>query len=189
MGKIFGFLISIDTKIDRVIAPLVRFWTEWTGMSNFALSKVLLGLAVCVLALRGILLAISTSPLEGGIYFLLCLSLPGWRLLQLKQAETAVNQESASDTLSAKAHALREQMRIVRSVFVPMFLYFLLLLLSDSITLRKISSSFFLLLILLELYVTYEYTPRGGSKIKKLLKQLAALPRSIKFPRPVPFPT
>ena len=188
MGRIFEVLGIIDAKINEAIAPLVRFWTEWTGMSNFALSKVLLALVVCVAAMRGILLAISTSPLEEGISFLTLLFWPGWRFIHLKRVENATNQESNSTTPSVEVYLLREAGRSTRLVLILLILLWWML--QDSIALQQILSLTNWLFMILELYVTYYYTtPKGGSKIKKLLKQLAALPHSIKFPRPVPFPT
>jgi len=186
-GISFEGLVHIDANINRVvIGPFIRFWAEWTGTSSFTLSRILLGLLFCTGALKGILMY-TTPGFPVGTYFV---SIPFWvgfRILMIWRAERAFGQENDPEGLSAKANTEKEVGRILR-------LFFMLPLLfigwPISFTLAEILKTIVYLMILLELYVTYAYTTPGEkSKIKKLLKQLAALPRSIKFPRPVPSPT
>ena len=179
------FLLYIDSVIFRAFGPLVHRWCEWTGTSNFTLSRIVLA-ASFIPPIVGLFLTDTHSTRLGLLPLIFIYAYLSWQSHKIMHSLEEILRYSLllgmiPFTIFLFAH-------FDRGLRVTYLLaWFLLTLMGISL---HIDIGFILTLQMLffqavHLYIRYHIDFRGGGRIKKAL---LALRERMKVQRVAPSP-
>ena len=178
--QIVSRMLRLDAKIFILFNAPVRFWSKWTGKSNFALTRLLVLLISAVLLGVG-LWSMYVGNIPGAIINLIfAVFISCWALMPfgpIHKVEKLIG-ESEGEILPAELHKTEKGFVGTR--------YFILTMIMIYVSLGHWGIPLIHVLYLLPCYVLFHYNAGGKSKLKEKIKDLASPPKEL---APVHIPT
>ena len=186
-------LIELDRRIFPLFDSPVRLWSEWTGKSNFTLSRilVLVGFLLCVGGAMRFFFLFSGGlhPEKTSTTALLFLTFVVLvTLLRTAYEIEKLVEEADGEVLSRKLY-VEEVFHSVWRPFGVLLYPFVIWAFVEEDTILNIFTFLAMLLIIVTLYTLFHYNHGGKSKVREIIRQVVTQLSFSPIPSPVPVPS